>query len=404
MTVLRGLTVGTARSNAVAWQESLPRYLIAAVAVFLATRFIAVLGAYIALSQDGESRSLFDSLVRAGDGGWYQEIASDGYDTAADLSPELRVACPDATETGCLPDASDRVSNLAFFPLFPALIRAVSMVGIDPGLAALLIAASMSVVAAALIAMLARDFGGPRFGLIAVFLWGCWPANMVLSMGRPESLFTALAAGALLLAARGRLYWAAGVAAVCGLARFQALAVILPVVLAAWRAGLRSREWRVAAVASLVAPSGLIASLGFLGAPVGALNGWFAIQRTWGSTADGGSEKARFVLDNLWNGDAVYQVAAWTLVGACLLFAAGLIIRIPWTLSAYTAILLLGVLSQSAYHQHIMRFLLVAFPLVFPAAWAARRWPGWVVVPTLVVIAVVSTAFQTQLWSWGWSF
>jgi hypothetical protein len=269
---------------------------------------------------------------------------------------------------------------------------------------ALLIAGTTSVVAAALVAVLARDFAGPRFGLVTVALWGTWPTNIVLSSGRPEPLFAALAAGALLLATRGRLIWAAGVAAVAGLARFQATAVIVPVVLTAWQAGLRSRDWRVPAVVTVVAPSGLIVALGFLGLRAGSLDGWFDVQREWGSTTDWGAAKTQYVLDNLGSGAAVHQVAAWTIVVGCVLFVGGLLIRIPWQLSAYAGILMAGVLAQSMYHQHGMRFLLVAFPLVFPIAWVMRRWPWWVVVPVLGALAALSAAFQLQLWRSGISF
>ena len=376
-----------------------PRYLFVAMVVFVSTRAVALVGASFALARAGTSSGLVEALVLSWDGEWYQDIAADGYDSKATLSPSLRVACPDASVAGCLPGAPDRHSNLAFFPLFPAVIRGLATIGVDPGVAALLIAATTAVVAAVLIAAIARDFAGPRFGLIVVALWGCWPANVVLSSGRPEPLYAALAAAALLLAMRGWLVWAATLTALTGLARFQATAVIVPVVLTAWQSGIRSRDWRPPAAVTVLATSGIVVALGFLGLRAGSLDGWFEVQREWDSTSDWGLAKARYVLDNLGSGAAVHQVAAWTLLIACLLFAAGVAVRIPWQLSVYAGILLAGVLVQSSYHQHSMRFLLVAFPLVFPVAWAIRRWPWRIVVPALGALAVLSAAFQIQLWA-----
>ena len=98
---------------------------------------------------------------------------------------------------------------------------------------------------------------------------------------------------------------------------------------------------------TLLACSGLVVSLGFLGLRAGSLDGWFDVQREWDSTSDWGGAKARYVLDNLGSGAAVHQVAAWTLLIACLLFAAGVAVRIPWQLSVYAGILLAGVLVRS---------------------------------------------------------
>ena len=105
------------------------RYLLIAMVVFLSTRAVALVGASFALSRAGNSLGLIEALVRSWDGAWYQDIAADGYDSRATLSPGLRVSCPDASVAGCLPGAPDRHSNLAFFPLFPAVIRGLAAIG-----------------------------------------------------------------------------------------------------------------------------------------------------------------------------------------------------------------------------------------------------------------------------------
>ena len=155
---------------------------------------------------------------------------------------------------------------------------------------------------------------------------------------------------------------------------------------------------------TLLACSGLVVSLGFLGLRAGSLDGWFDVQREWDSTSDWGWAKARYVLDNLGSGAAVHQVAAWTLLIACLLFAAGVAVRIPWQLSVYAGDPAGGRAGaiQLPPAQHAVSARRV--PLVFPVAWAIRRWPWWIVVPALGALALLSAAFQIQLWGGTVSF
>ncbi len=369
-------------------------FVAAALLLFALTRVVAVIGAWIAL---GPLPGRLHLLAYNWDGHWYQDIASHGYDTAGDLGPDLRVLCERPGEAGCVEGATDRYPNLAFFPLFVWLIRVTMAMGINPIHGAILITVLASFTAAALIALIARDVAGPRFALIAVVLWGSWPVNIVLSIGRPESLFVALTAGGLLLVMRGRYTWAALVCVLAGLTRFQAVALVAAVVGAAWWDGWHRRKFGQSLLVTAVAPLGLAAQLAFVGSRTGTLGGWFDVQRAWTSVSDWGFAKAQYVWENILGGEVIHQVAAWTIVAACILFVAGVWLRLPWVLSVYAGILLLGVLVQTPYHQHSMRFLLVAFPLVFPLAWAMRRWSGWVLAVVLFSAALASAAFQLVL-------
>jgi hypothetical protein len=376
-------------------------FLAKAILAFLLTRLVALAGAWVAL---GPLPGRLHLLAYSWDGHWYQDIAAYGYDTGADLGSDLRVLCERQGEAGCVEGAADRYPNLAFFPLFVWLIRLTSMVGLNPIHGAILVSGVASFAAAALIALIARHVAGPRFALIVVVLWGSWPVNIVLSMGRPESLFVALSAGALLLAMRGRYGWASLACLAAGLTRFQAIAAILPVTAAAWRQGWRTRRWARAVLVTVVAPLGLAAHLAFVTSRTGTPGGWFDIQGAWTSVNDWGVDKSQYVWANLLGGELVHQVAAWTIVAACVLFVAGIWLRLPWILNWYSGFLLLGVLVQTPYHQHSMRFLLAAFPLVFPVAWALRRGPAWVSFIALPAAALTSAAFQLGLWRGTVSF
>jgi hypothetical protein len=106
-----------------------------------------------------------DLLGRRWDPRWYTDIAEFGYDDPEGLGPTLRVACPDATPAGCLPGAPDRHSNLAFFPLLPAILRVLATAGMDPAVAAVIVAGVAPVVAAAIIGLIGRDVAGDRVGV-----------------------------------------------------------------------------------------------------------------------------------------------------------------------------------------------------------------------------------------------
>lgn len=154
----------------------------------------------------------------------------------------------------------------------------------------------------------------------------------------------------------------------------------------------------------MIAPLGLATSLVFVGQRLGRPTGWFDIQREWKSTNDWGAAKLQYLAESLLGPVVTHQAAAWTIVAACLLLVAAVVIRVPWPLNVYAGILLAGVLVQAHFHQHSMRFLLVAFPLVFPIAWLVRRWSTRLAVVALYATAVASSTLQIWLWREGFSF
>lgn len=378
-------------------RRSALRYPSQALLAFAATRVVALASTQLAVPAGG---SLWQSLAAMWDPRWYQDIAVHGYDDAGDLSEQLRVDCPDTTRAGCR-RTPDRYSNLAFFPLFPAAIRLMARIGIDPLVGAVVLSSAASLVAAALIALIARDIYDERAGVITVVLWGAMPVNVALSSGRPEAVFVAMAAGGLFAVSRGHPVWAAWLASLAGLTRFQAIAVIVPVVLAVW---LRPYLPRTRVAVTLIAPSGLVMWLGVVAYRTGRIDGWLAVQGAWYSASDWGVGKLQFLQRHLFAGPPVFQVSAWTVVAACTLLLMCLLMRVPWPLTVYAGILLAGVLVQSSYHQHAMRFLLVAFPLLLPLAALIRRLPTWLAAAILISSCLLSAYFQMWLWSSGIDF
>ena len=139
------------------------------------------------------SASAYHALTRW-DAKWYARIAEDGYG-----------------HVGIAPDGR-RLSDYAFFPLFPALERVVAGVtGLAAVDAGLVISAVSSVVAAAGIYRVGARLHDARTGMVLVCLWSSVPVAGVTSMAYTEALFTALAAWCLVAVLADRLV-VAGVA------------------------------------------------------------------------------------------------------------------------------------------------------------------------------------------------
>ncbi|MFD9406114.1 hypothetical protein ACFWBN_03690 [Streptomyces sp. NPDC059989] len=344
-----------------------------ALGVFAAVRGLGVL--VLALGSLWAGRDPMRVLGSSWDSVWYLGIAANGYGRTQ--------MWPDAvTGTGYIQ------SDYAFFPLFPALMRAVSAVlpgGLIP--AGILIAWVCAAVAALGVYRIGERVIGPRAGLLLVGLWAALPHSVVLSLAYTEPLLAALAAWALYALLRGRWMWAAGLAVLAGLTRPTGLAVAAAVSAMALYTILvrRSRAPEVWA-AGLLAPAGWAAYVLAVGIHVrDPLGGYFTVQRRWGSRFDFGVGALRSAERVLTGG----HVPLATTVTVVLLAAAGLLAlllfldRTPLPLLAYTAILLVITYGGAGFFESKPRFLLPAFPLLLPvAAVMARARPRTAVLVT----------------------
>ncbi|MDN3026473.1 mannosyltransferase family protein [Streptomyces sp. S.PB5] len=299
-------------------------------------------------------------LGRSWDSRWYLGIAEHGYGHARHLGPDLVF------------------SDLAFFPLYPALIRTVTaLTPLGGGAAGLLVSWTAAGVAAAGIYALAARLHGRAVATALVLLWGLLPHSVVLSMAYTEPLLTAFAAWSLYAVLTGRWLWAGTLAALAGLARPNGLAVAAAVLATAAyeivrrRGKVTHRLWTGAALA----PLGWLAYVLWVGHREGdPLGGYFEVQRLWGSRFDFGAGSLHFVRHVLLQGDRpLYPMAMLIVAAAVLLYALLLADRAPLPLLAYSGVLLLITLGGSGFFESKPRFLLPAFPLLLPLARALVR-------------------------------
>ncbi|HEY9374005.1 MAG TPA: hypothetical protein VIU94_37060, partial [Streptomyces sp.] len=185
---------------------------------YLAVRLLGLLA--LARWAHLKGHGVWPVLATSWDSEWYLQIADQGY----------------ADELGGRMDAN----NLAFFPLYPALIKAVAAV--TPGSrasVALVIAGVCSLVAAWGIFAVGDRLHGRRAGTVLAVLWGALPVAVVQWMGYTESLFTALAAWGLYAVLDGRWAWAAGLSVLAGLTRPTGVALAAAVTVAGLLAARR---------------------------------------------------------------------------------------------------------------------------------------------------------------------
>ncbi|MGA4865298.1 glycosyltransferase family 39 protein [Streptomyces lavendulocolor] len=309
---------------------------------------------------------------------WYVRIAEHGYGHEVTL-----------------PDGSVH-SDLAFFPLLPALERGVSEVArIDAATAGLVVSWAASLAAAWGIYAVGERVAGRRAGVVLAVLWGVYPTAFVQSMAYTETLFTAFAAWSLYAVLRGRWIWAGALCAGAGLTRPSAAALVAAVGVTALVTAVRERRVPVRMAAGvLLAPLGWLGYVVFVALRRGSATAYFEVQAAWGNSVDGGVALARFVWRNLTGPVPLAGVglcAALALVG----WVVWLCIRQrqPLPVLVYTVGIVVVSLVGAAYFGSRPRLMMPAFPLLLPAAVALARLRDRTVVPVLAGLAAASGAY-----------
>ncbi|GGY04964.1 hypothetical protein [Streptomyces hiroshimensis] len=328
-------------------------------------------------------------LGHSWDGIWYAGIARHGYGLIQ----------PSPTTRGVV------FNDLAFFPLFPGLVRAVATVTPLTVVGAGLFVAWLSAAAAAWgIYALGERLYGRRAATLLVVLWGLLPHAIVQSMAYTEPLMTALAAWALYALVTGRPLWAGSLSLLAGLSRPNGIAVAAAVVCATaltlWRhpeARRNRRVWAGAALAPL-GWTGYVVWAGFHSG--GGLFGYFEVQRLWGSRFDFGWDALRFVRHLITGRDSMAYYMTVAVIAVAMVLLALLALERPRphaALLVYAVVLVVIAVGGSSYFASKPRFLLPAFPLLLPAALALTRARRRTLLTTLVAMAGLSFFYGTYL-------
>ncbi|MGP3984069.1 hypothetical protein [Streptomyces sp. KR80] len=335
-------------------------------------------------------------LAQSWDSIWYARVVEHGYGTAVHSA-----------------DPSRLYSDLAFFPLYPAVVRVIRTV-LSLGFvhAGLLVSWAAAAAAAWGIYAVGERLHGRRAATLLVVLWGVLPHAIIQSMAYTESLMTAFAAWTLYAVLTGRWLWAGTLSVLAGLSRPNGVAVAAAVSMAAawhicqlWRnrgpdsLSLCARQdWRLWAGAA-IAPLGWLTYVLWVGWQKDSLFfGYFRVQRRWGSEFDFGQDAWASVRDMVLGREHITYPMTVTVVSlAVVLFVLLMMDRPPVALLVYSAVLLVITVGGARYFGSKPRFLLPAFPLLLPVAVGMARARLRTVGVTVGALAGLSCCYGTYL-------
>jgi hypothetical protein len=325
----------------------------------------------------GDGVPLYDRLL-VWDGGWFLRVATNGYPEGYTYGPQGQV----------------EANELAFFPVYPMLIRAVTALGPEPGTAAVAVSWIASIGAAVALHLLGTSLFGKRAGWALVAICCSAPVSVVLSMAYSESTYLALVAG-MLAAAHRRVWWVAGLLGLgaalsrpTGAAAAVALAVAAALALRDRAGAGPGSTWKPIA-AALVALAGVPAYLGWVALRVGDPDAWFRIQTAgWGTSFDYGDSTLTFLRTTLGSGDGWIPMSVALILLVALAAAGVALAGRPWLpLAVYGVIAMVLVYGQAGFYHSKPRLLLPVLLTLLPAVVAAARAR-----PRVAVLSIVAWA------------
>ena len=353
-----------------ALSDRLPRAWLFPLLVFAATWVLILATWYISDAIYGQSHPwTFHFLFKDAD--YYLGIAQHGY--PARLPSPWRDSPVNA--------------RVAFFPLFPALIRLASyLTGGNYPVAGLIAQIAAGAASAVGVWAVASRLRGHRVADRAVVLYCLFPGAMTFSMLYSEPLAVAVSAAAI-LALLDRRWLLAGIAGAAATAERPTLIVLVVVFgVAAIQAIWTRREW-AALLAPALTPLGVLAFFAYLGHRYHDYKFWFRVETdVWHQHLGWGEHTLRVVLwmDPATERAQVYNAVliimfAVAAVGIALMVAD----RLPFPVILFGVLLvLLSVISPAQSPRP--RFVWTAFPIFIGAAAKLPRALYW---PVLVVSA-----------------
>ncbi len=292
-------------------------------------------------------------------------------------------------------------SPLAFFPLFPLLIRAVAAIsGLGPGTVGLLLSGLGGLGAVWAVGALTRHFAGPAKAERAALLFALSPGSFVFSLIYAEGIVIVLIALGL-LALLERRWWRAGVlGALASATSPVGLAFAASCAATALYQILRRRTWSSLG-AALLSPMGFVLWTLYLWRHTGTFWAWRLTERYGWNSFPSLLYPLRVLgkfLTNPLSPTMTGQILFWgTLVSAYLVY---LMFReaqpLPVVAYGLAAVVLFATSSPVGLRP---RFIMLAFPLTIAAA---SRFEGraYRLVLGLSVIGLALMSVET-LTSWA---
>ena len=348
---------------------------VTALVAYLACRVATAIA--VAIADLSTHNSVVFDLTRW-DGVWFLRAVHHGYPSHLPMAHGHVVANP-----------------VAFFPLFPLLVRAGVSAGLDAGVAALVLSGVTGLTAVWAVGLLARRLAGDAAGARAALVFAVFPGTFAFSFPYSEGIVVTCAAFGL-IALLDRRWWLAGV---LGMVATAASPVALAfVVSCAWAAGVAVRRDRRygALVAPLLAPLGFVAYMAYLWRHTGELAAWRLTERGGWQSYPSLSYPFRIV----WK--FVSDPLSPTLTGQILMAGTvaaviGVVLMRREHQPAPVFLYGLCVAVAAAVSQPVglrPRFLMLAFPMVMALGTRYEGRTHRVVVAVCVVLLALMTALE----------
>jgi hypothetical protein len=284
-------------------------------------------------------------------------------------------------------------NTIAFFPLFPLLIRwGHDLTGLSPLGVGVAISGITGFTAVIGVGLLVRRFAGEEKAARATLLFVVFPGTFVFSLVYSEGIvITCVAFG--LLALLDRRWWLAGLLGL--LASATSPIALAFAVSCAWCAGVelvRHRNWR-ALIAPVLAPLGFVAYMVWLWRHTGVLNAWRLTERGGWNSFPSALYPVHIVTT------FVTDPVAPTRTGQLLFFGTlvaviGAVLAVkqkqppPVLLYGCTALVLAAVSAPVGLRP---RFIMLAFPLVIAYGTRLRgRAYAWAMAISVVCLVVMT--------------
>ncbi len=310
--------------------------------------------------RDFETHPLIDASMRW-DAGWYVDIARDGYEWDGEGE-----------------------ASVAFFPLFPMLLKAALVVIPDSFLYlfAVLLNHAIFFVALLPVWLYAYRFGGRPVAQRTLLFLCLFPTGFFFNAVYTEALFLLVSATALLALHRSNYLVAGAAGFLTSLTRPSGVLLGLPFLIQLWRD--RTDDWRASVVRGwpiVLIPTGLFVYMGYLWYAFGRPLAFVEVQDAWGhvqmlpTTAI--IDSFRYLLETETRDVFFVMGAVNTFLTVWALVMAFVIIRSDslgssFALGAIMMPLVAGVESMPVVS--MARYVLILFPLFIPLAIWARNW------------------------------
>jgi Gpi18-like mannosyltransferase len=304
------------------------------------------------------------------DARWYERIATQGYEF---LGPEQ--------------------SSVAFFPLYPLLLRAVSTTGLPALLAGILLTLACGLGAVVLFHRWARTQQPEPTARLATWVLVLWPfAWYLYGAVYSDALFLLLGVGAFLCLEQGRPGWATLLGALATATRPLAPALVLGLLVRQLERRLRAGERpRPVDFLPLLSGAGLGAYMLYLWARFGSPTAFVEAQAGWGQTPGLHNWlKIDFFTQGLWRTSfGRYALPSVILALLFLALCVPMRRRLGWGYTVYSALAMGIPLLSSRLFVGLGRYALAAFPCFLMLACVLETRPrarrAWFVASALLL-------------------